>query len=167
MELVYREADTMDAEALIAYNNMVGNETDNLSFDGETFKISTEREAKFIDRFKRSEKDIMLVALCDGKIVGNAILECERPKRYNHRAELSITVLKKYWGNGIGTRLMKELITFASEKKIESIYLHVRSDNERAISLYKRFGFVKIGEYKRFFKINRKYFNADFMVLEV
>ena len=167
MEFLYREAEASDAAALIEYNSTVGSETDNLSFDGETFRISEEREAKFIDRFHRSDRDIMLVALCGDKIVANAILECERTKRYNHRAELSITVLKEFWGKGIGSTLMSMLIDFAREKKIKSIYLEVRGDNLRAISLYRKFGFEKIGEYKDFFKIKNEYFDADFMVLQL
>ena len=166
MEFVYRRAELYDAANLIKYNMLVGSETDNLSFDGYTFSISEEKEAKFIDRFSKSKKDIMLVALHNDRIVGNAILECERPKRYNHRAELSITVLREFWGLGIGSNLLRLLIAFAKENNIESIYLEVRSDNRRAISLYHKFGFERIGVYKKFFKIDGEYFDADIMTLE-
>ena len=49
--LIYREAVKADAAALLEHVKTVGAETDNLSFSGETFSISVEREAKFIDRF--------------------------------------------------------------------------------------------------------------------
>ena len=163
----YRSAIGSDAHALAEYVRTVGGETDFLSYGKDTFNMSDEREARFIERFGKSEKDIMLIALEDGKIVANASLEASRVARYSHRSELSITVLKEYWGRGIGSRLMEIMIGFAKEKGIEMIYLEARADNERAIALYKKFGFVKKGEIDKFFKINEKYYGAVIMTLEI
>ena len=163
--LIYREAVKADAAALLEHIKTVGAETDNLSFSGETFSISVEREAKFIDRFYNNRKDIMLIALDGEKVVGNAIVERNRVERYNHRAEISITVLKDYWGHGIGSRLMEMMIDFSRKTGIEILYLEVRSDNTRAVSLYEKFGFVKIGTYPSFFKINNSYYDAYSMIL--
>ena len=167
MNIIYRKAKSTDASALLLHISIVGGETDNLSFGSDTFNISPEREAKFIDRFARSNNDLMLVALDGDKVVGNAIVERNRVKRYNHRAEISITVLRDYWGQGIGSRLMEMMIDFAKSVKIESLYLEVRKDNERAISLYKKYGFEEIGEYKGYFKINNSYYDAIFMALNM
>ena len=167
MELLFREALKTDAAALLQHIRTVGTETDNLSFSGDTFNISEEREAKFIDRFSRSRDDIMLVALDGDKIVGNAIVERNRVARYHHRAEISITVIKEYWGRGIGSRLMEMMIDFAKSTGIEILYLEVRADNERAIRLYKKYGFVEIGVYESFFKIDSKYYDARFMTLKL
>ena len=157
MRIIYREAMAQDAAKLLVHQSIVGAETDNLSFDQYTFNISPEKEARFIDRFARSEKDIMLVALDGETIVGNGIIECERAKRYSHRATLSITVMKEWWGRGIGSRLMEMMIDFSRKCGISVVSLEVRADNERAIALYKKFGFEVIGLYKRFFKINGDY----------
>ena len=99
--------------------------------------------------------------ICDG------IIEREKVKRYSHRAELSITVLKEYWGQGIGSRLMETMIEFSKNSGIHSISLVARADNERAISLYKKFGFDSVGIYKDYFKINEEYFDAIFMRREL
>jgi ribosomal-protein-alanine acetyltransferase len=165
MDIIFREATANDAAALLLHQNKVGDETDNLSFDGSTFKISPDKEARFIERFSKNEKDIMLVALDGGVIVGNGIIETERAKRYSHRATLSITVLRDYWGQGIGSRLMQMMIDFSKEQGIAVISLEVRADNERAVALYKKFGFEVIGLYKRFFKINGDYHDAYLMQL--
>jgi ribosomal-protein-alanine acetyltransferase len=151
MEIIYREAMPSDASALLLHQSTVGDETDNLSFDGNTFNISPEKEARFIDRFSKSERDVMLVALDGGKIVGNGIIECERAKRYSHRATLSITVLRDYWGRGIGSRLMDMMIKFSREHNIDVISLEVRSDNLRAVSLYEKFGYKTEGVRKNFY----------------
>lgn len=162
----YREALASDAHALSEYVRTVGGETDFLSYGKDTFNMSDEREARFIERFRKSERDVMLIALEDGKIVANASLEASRVARFSHRSELSITVLKEYWGRGIGSRLMEIMIDFAKEKGIELIYLEARADNERAIALYEKFGFAKKGEIDKFFKINGEYFGCAIMTLE-
>ncbi len=167
MNIIYREATGADAKALLLHINTVGAETDYLSYGKDTFCISPEKEAKFIDRFAKSKTDVMFVAECDGKIVGNAIVERNRIARYSHRAEISITVLREFWGQGIGTRLMQMMIDFAKETGIEILYLEARSDNERAISLYEKFGFVSVGIYKNFFKIEGKYHDANLMTLSI
>ena len=161
----YRVALPEDAKGLLEYNWVVGAETDFLSFGSNAFKITEEREAKFISRFYNSKKDEMLIALDGDKIVANAAIEHNRIERYSHRAELSITVLREYWGRGIGTELMHRLIEFSKNVGIEIISLEVRDDNERAKALYKKFGFETIGVYKRFFKINNKYYDAEYMNL--
>ena len=165
MNIIYREAMGADAEALLLHLNTVGGETDNLSYGRDTFLISPEKEAKFIDRFSKSKTDVMYVAECDGKIVGNAIVERNRTRRYSHRAEISITVLRDFWGQGIGSRLFEMMIDFARKSGIEILYLEARSDNIRAISLYRKFGFEKIGTYEKFFKIDGEYFDAILMTL--
>ena len=163
----YRKATVADAHFLAEYVRKVGEETDFLSYGKDTFNMSDEHEGRFIERFEKSKKDIMLIALDGDKIIANASLEASKVLRYSHRSELSITVLKEYWGKGVGSRLMEIMIDFAKEKGIELIYLEARADNERAISLYKKYGFVKKGEVDKFFKINGEYFGAVIMTLEL
>jgi RimJ/RimL family protein N-acetyltransferase len=165
--ILYKEADKTDASALLEHIKRVGAETDNLSFSSDTFAISLEREEKFIDRFHNSKNDIMLVALDGDRIVGNSVIERDKILRFSHRAELSITVLKDYWGKGIGTELMHRALDFAKSAGIELVYLETRSDNVRAIALYEKFGFVKIGEFNKYFKIGEKYYSADIMTKEL
>ena len=167
MNIIYRKAEPCDAGAMLKHVKTVGGETQNLSYSASTFNISEEKEARFINRFYNSENDIMLIA-CDGDtVVGNAIVERNRVERYKHRAEISITVLKDYWGLKIGSTLMEMMIDFTKKSGIEILYLEVRADNERAISLYRKFGFEKIGVYKDFFKIEGKYYDALLMTLKI
>ena len=165
MDFLIREASADDAEEMLHYNNIVGGETDFLSFGADTFNISPEKEARFLERFKNSKKDLMLVALDGDKIVANASVEGDRRARYSHRSELSITVLKEYWGKGIGSALMERMISFSRDAGYKSIFLDVRADNERAIALYSKFGFLEIGLYKDYFNIEGKFFDAKLMVL--
>ena len=167
MKIEIRECCGSDAEEMILYNKTVGSETDFLCFDGRTFDISKEKEARFIERFKSNKRELMLVALDGERIVANACIEANRIFRYSHRGELSITVLRQYWGQGIGSALMERMISFAKEVGYKNICLDVRSDNERAIALYEKFNFEKIGVYKNYFKINDNYYDAQLMVLHL
>ena len=163
MDIVYRVCDERDAEMLLAYVNRVGGETDYLSYGKDEFLIPAERERSFIRRFQNNKKDLMLVAVHDGLIVANASIESSRISRFAHQGELSVTVLKKYWGQGIGTRLIEMLLEHCRENGITDVTLFVRSDNERAILLYKRCGFEKIGTHRNYFKVKGAYYDADFM----
>ena len=61
---------------------------------------------------------------------------------------------------------MEEIIHFAKyTAKAEIISLEVRSDNERAIALYKKFGFETFGTFKGFMKIEGEYIDCDMMRL--
>ena len=94
------------------------------------------------DVYKR--QSIYLVADDEGEIVGCLNLNSFSKERLKHNAELGISVKKDYWHKGIGSMLIKEAIEFAKKINIDSIYLTVRSDNERAKSLYTKFGFKKL-----------------------
>ena len=61
--------------------------------------------------------------------------------------------------------LIKEAIEFAKKINIDSIHLTVRSDNERAKSLYTKFGFEKTGTFYRYIKIGKTFYDCDLMHL--
>ncbi len=159
--LTIRKAEPTDARALLLHINTVGRETDFLSFS--EFNITEEREARFIRRFAESERDLMLIALDGERVVGNGVIESEKIPRYNHRATLSLTVLSDCWGQGIGSSLMERLLEFSRETGLRTVSLEVRADNERAISLYRKFGFDTVGTYKDYFNIDGKYYDALIM----
>ena len=163
MNYIVRETEARDASALLDHIHKVASETDNLSFGKDDFNISSEKEARFIDRFKNSSRDLMLVALDGETVVGNGIIEREKIKRFSHRAELSITVLKDYWGQGIGSLLMKKMLDFCKESGVSVVTLYVRGDNDRAIALYRKFGFTDVGTFRNYFSIDGKLHDALFM----
>ncbi|UXD21511.1 30S ribosomal protein S18 [Ignicoccus pacificus DSM 13166] len=77
-----------------------------------------------------------------GRILLNPIPEITKEEPTIHL--LSIAVLKKYQGKGIGSQLVKKLIEEALKEGIRYIYLEVRVSNERAQKLYEKHGFKKV-----------------------
>ena len=62
-----------------------------------------------------------------------------------------VAVAKDAQGQGIGSMLMKELISRAPELGVAKIFLEVRESNEAALALYKKFGFEQIGIRKNYY----------------
>ena len=161
----FREAIPADAKALLDHLRTVGGETDNLTFGSEGFQISAEREARFINRFIKNEDELMLVVTDGDLIVANGVIERERIPRLSHRARLTLTVLRDYWGRGIGSRLMEMMVDFCRESGARVVTLEVRADNDRAVSLYKKFGFGIVGRMEKYFRIGEEFYAAYLMEL--
>ena len=66
--------------------------------------------------------------------------------RMKHRAGVGIAICKDYWGLGIGSAMLSELIGIAEKEGITQLELEVNKDNKQAIKLYEKFGFYKVGE---------------------
>lgn len=163
-----RRATPKDAEKILECLRIIGGETDNLTFGPEGVPMTVEREQAYLESILTSEKQIYLVACNDGEIVGTASLSCSARPRLSHRGEISITVRKAMWGKHIGSQLMEKIIDFAKNTaKLEMISLEVRSDNKRAIALYKKFGFEKVGVFPALMKINGKNADCDIMILDL
>ena len=164
--IIIKEASTENALARIEYSKKIGSETDNLSFGAEGFPISVEGEAEYIKSFLKDERSCSFFAWRDGEIIGDVRIS-GMPRRMNHRAELGITVLKSEWNKGLGSRLLKMAIEYVKSHGIEIINLEVRSDNFRAIHVYEKFGFRKIGTSFAYFKIGDSYIDFDIMYLDL
>ena len=166
MNIIYREAEPSDAGKFLEYSKIVGSETDNLTFGAEGLSLTISQEADFIRKFAGNPGSIMIVAFDEGELIGTGAVSVVSGKtRFAHRREIAISVRKDYWGKGIGTGLMNLLLDFAKKSGAEVLELEVRSDNEAAIALYKKFGFEKAGQNEKFFKINGEFFSADYMNL--
>jgi ribosomal protein S18 acetylase RimI-like enzyme len=62
-----------------------------------------------------------------------------------------IYVLKDFYGKNIGKLLYEKALSIAKQKKVEYIWLGVWEENPRAISFYKKNGFVEFD--KHIFKL--------------
>lgn len=165
-EILLRPVTPQDAPELKAYINAVAGESDYLSMGAGELTLSDEQEVSFIQNTLSGPNAIMLAAVCQGKIIANANLRGDSKKRMRHIAEMGITVSREFWGLGIGRFLMDELIAFARQTgELKIIHLAVRADNERAVRLYKSFGFETLGLYKKMFMLSKTYFDGILMNL--
>lgn len=166
MAIIIRPAIPSDAAALLRCMKVIGGQTDNLTFGSEGLPFTEEDEAAFLASFSQPGNGVFYVALDDDEIIGSASLSV-LPLRMAHRAELGISILKEYWGQGIGSAFTERIVGFARQNGIEIIELQVRCDNTSAIRLYEKFGFQKLCTYPRFFKIGTQYADFDYMILNL
>ena len=79
-----------------------------------------------------------------------------------------MSVRKRYWGHGIGSLMLDTLIDWARGTGIvKKINLRVRTDNQRAISLYARKGFANEGTIRKEMLLDGRYFDHHWMGLEL
>ena len=108
-----RKATASDAENILEYCKVIGGESDNLTFGAEGVAIAVDREREYLESILHSDRQLYLVAVSDGEIVGTAVFTSLTKTRLAHRAEISLSVKKAMWGNRIGTCFMEEIIDFA------------------------------------------------------
>ncbi|WP_313276986.1 GNAT family N-acetyltransferase [Timonella senegalensis] len=163
-----RKARADDAEDILEYSRIMGGETDNLSFGPEGVSLSLLQEQEFLEATYANPKQLYLVAYDGNKLVGAVTLATSNKPRMEHRAELGISVRKKWWGKGLGTRLMEEAIAYARDvAHLEMITLTVNTSNVRAIELYRKFGFTRFATFTNHSKIGGVYADCDLMSLKL
>ena len=64
----------------------------------------------------------------------------------------NIAIKREYQSQGYGTQLFQDLLERAEKFEVKALTLEVETDNEKAIKLYKKFGFIQEGIRKNFYK---------------
>lgn len=165
MDYCIREAHIEDAEDILNFIKEVSDETDFLISDSSERDFNIKKEREFLQNMQSSILEKMFLYKIENEIVGTCSVNGINKKRIKHKVGLGMTVLKKYWGEGIGGKLINHAIEYCKLNSIKKIELEVRIDNERAIKLYKKFGFEIEGEIKKSVYLNGNYYNCYFMGL--
>lgn len=85
-----------------------------------------------------------VAARADGALVGYAGLALLGPARHPEAEVHTIAVDPAHHGRGIGTALLADLLAVADARG-GPVHLEVRTDNDAALALYARHGFVRVG----------------------
>lgn len=151
-EALLRNGEFADGEAVFVNFNETHAETDYLLSYPDENSFDAQQEAEFLKEKTESPNEIEIVAVVDGVVAGTAGIEAVGAKyKLKHRAELGIAILKEYWGLGIGKALMEACIECAKDAGYTQLELNVVAENERAVSLYEKMGFVEYGRNPRGF----------------
>jgi RimJ/RimL family protein N-acetyltransferase len=111
--------------------------------------VMSESEAFFIGEMIRAGDGLVLVAEADGEVVGNVLVSLDRSVASAHIGTLSICVAEGWRDVGIGSALVGAAIDWARRSGLLKVALGVFPDNERAIAVYERAGFVREGLRRR------------------
>lgn len=138
---IVRSAMVQDAKELSELRLQIDSETENMDREkGEAF-IDTFGFEKLIKTDTESKCNLFLVGVVNNRIVAFSRCEGNPLKRFSHKVEFGVCVLKDYWGFKIGTNLLKESIAWADANGLKKITLNVLETNQKAINLYKKYGF--------------------------
>ena len=102
------------------------------------------------------------VAVASSEVVGWCDLI---PKSHAHCGVLGMGILPPFRGRGNGTALIQATLSEARRIGLVRFELTVHADNERAIALYKRFGFKKEGTMKAAALIDGHYKDVILMAI--
>lgn len=146
VECCLRNGTERDGQAVYENFNLTHGQTDYLLSYPEENSFDAARQSQVLKEKSESENEIELVAVVDNAVVGTAGIEAIGKKyKVRHRAEFGISVAKEFWGLGIGHALMTACIECARSAGYIQLELNVVAENIRALSMYKKAGFVEYG----------------------
>lgn len=152
-EALLRNGYASDGYEVFVNFNTTHAETDYLLTYPDENSFDPEQEAEFLDKKAKSHNEIEILAIVDEKVVGTAGIEAIGSKyKVRHRSDFGISILKEYWGLGLGSALTMACIQCAREAGYTQLELNVVADNDRAISLYQSLGFEEFGRNPRGFR---------------
>ncbi len=109
--------------------------------------IEKEELQVYVKDFGKQKDDVALVAEIDGKIIGAVWARIMNDYGHidNDTPSLAISIYKNYRGYGIGTSLMRNMISLLKYRGYKRVSLAVQKENY-AVKMYKRIGFIIVEE---------------------
>lgn len=160
-----REAVTGDAGAILSLHRAVLEERDYFitlptEFGGTVYAV-----VQHIRDSTRRPTSLFLVAEVDGEIKGFLTVRGGALARMSHTGKLEIMVDRHTRGKGLGRRLMDVCMDWAKgEPVLEKLGLSVFANNERAVELYRTYGFEEEGRRVREYRLRDGTYRDDILM---
>ena len=149
-DLLIREAEVEDATELIALLDQIGQESNFTSLDENGISMAESEMQIFIDKQAQSENQITLLAFLNDELAGIINVTADQRPRVRHIGDIFLGIKKTFWGSGLGSILMEEVIEWAKTSGvIRRLQLTVQKRNLAAIHLYEKMGFITEGLQER------------------
>ena len=140
-QVIIRAAERRDAEGIRTIYNHYVNESTAL-FD--MVPRTLDEQVQWIDEHSGGHPAV--VAELDGLIVGFGSLSAFRPRpAYATTVEDSVYLLVDHQGQGIGRRLLEELLRLAAAHGFHSVIARITGANDASIALHASCGFETVG----------------------
>jgi ribosomal protein S18 acetylase RimI-like enzyme len=89
-------------------------------------------------------RNLPLLAVMDGKIVGDATLHQQTGGWKRHIGRVSVLVLPHYRGRGLARALISEIVALARSLGLEKVEAEFIGEQEAAIKMFELLGFSKL-----------------------
>ncbi len=155
-----RRARLADAEAICAiYNQGIEDRIATL----ETARRTPEERRQWLAG--RGVRHPVIVAEARGQVVGWGSPNAFNPRPvYDAVADLSVYVERHWRGQGVGRRLLEELIALARTLGYHKLVLAAFPFNEAGVALYDRLGFTPVGIYHEQGQLDGRW--VDVLIME-
>lgn len=111
-------------------------------------------EVKSLEQFTiwfndHGKRHPVIVCKYQNQVVGwGSISRWSDRKAYDTTGEVSFYVLPQYHGKGIGSELLKRIITLGKEQNYKTLLSRIAQGSEASVHLHKKHGFRDIGTMK-------------------
>ncbi|MEA1883868.1 MAG: GNAT family protein [Thermotogota bacterium] len=140
--VIIREAQESDAKAIIQYIKENQDRFLYMISKTDEMKLDVTYEKQMIKLHDQRENSVFFIAVERDKVIGMLNFVGGNRSRDMHDGEFGLSVHKDYFGRGIGSMLMDQIMRWGQNNKvIKRMTLFVMHSNKRAINLYKRYGF--------------------------
>ncbi|WP_245831883.1 GNAT family N-acetyltransferase [Oceanobacillus senegalensis] len=154
-----------DAQAILDIQRYVIMENKFLISVPDEFDRTLEQQKKWMRNVLENKRETIMIAEKDDEVIGWLVFESPNRKRLSHTGSFEMMIHKDVRGKGIGKMLIMELLNWAEKNPfIEKVSLGVFSTNKRAISLYKRMGFIEEGRKYNEIKLSEHEYADDILM---
>lgn len=145
MEIIIRHSEKEDVPEIKTILEQPSCYSNTLQLPYQSVATTEKRFGTFTENFHS------FVAVAAEKVVGHTGVQTFPMPRRKHAASMGLVVHEEFQNKGIGSKLLETAIDFSVNwLAIRRIEIEVYTDNEVAIALYKKFGFVLEGTAKSF-----------------
>ena len=141
--MTIRSLDTSDVPAFLEFIARLPHESSNtMQYVGKRQPELDESKAR-IEKNRADHVTLDIGAFDGGKLIGFINFRMPNPDHpwQMHLGRFGMMVLKDYWGQGVGKKLLSVIEPHAMSAGIQKIEAEVRVANERGVNLYKSSGY--------------------------
>ena len=117
-----------------------------LKIENDCFSHPWTRES--LENELNNPTSVFYAATDDDEVIGYIGMSTVIDEAYIFNVAVTESRRKK----GIGSALIREIVTYCKKNGFYFVTLEVRESNQKAISLYSHFGFIKVGERKNYYR---------------
>lgn len=145
--VLLRSPHTEDADRLAAFWKQAAGETEFLLMYPEEVDLVTANTQAMIERYLSVPRAVMICIFAGGRIIGTVMVTpVDRRTKQRHRCSFVLAVLREYYHLGLGSELLELAMICANSMGYEQMELGVCADNDIAIALYRKTGFMEYGK---------------------
>lgn len=166
--ILIKSAIEENAKAICNHRYITSSESYFMARYPEEISLDIELMKKNLSSIEKSPKDFTVTAFLDGKVIGDAgITTIRNHMKYCHRAYFGISILKEYCNQGLGKYMLEIALEQSKKNGFEQVELGVFEDNIRAIKLYEKCGFEKVGIQPRAYKLKDGTYRNEIQMVHI